>query len=250
MPVVDRNSFRGRELRGNANERGATSTHVVVKLPHGGAYDDGKYRCCIEATRGLTRADIELFLCRHIKLDATDNPWEFPATVMRNKRAVDVLYKYRPKLHLVADTGRYMRTAANTIGAVTQLKFTKRSERQSVNQATSVQHRDFVADVQYRISAKQGPEGLEAKQRWLKEVIEYYHDRGFTSKLFFRHASGATIGGEVHQDLKSATDLLLCQRDFIALPEAPPAWTEQINEDIAFGMISLLEKESLWGTRT
>ena len=45
--VVDTQKLTGREISGNASERGSRSAHVIARLPVK-QYDDGSYRCAIE----------------------------------------------------------------------------------------------------------------------------------------------------------------------------------------------------------
>jgi len=75
FPVVDVESFRGRELSGEREERGATSAHIVARLPETDGYDDGSYRCIVEYAPPITRAMIERFLSRQLRRAASD--WSF-----------------------------------------------------------------------------------------------------------------------------------------------------------------------------
>ena len=82
FPLVDLETFAGRELSGKELERGASCAHVVVKLPSDGDFDDGNYRCAFENVSPITRMAVERFLSRQIR---RDGEWEFSVTSVDKK---------------------------------------------------------------------------------------------------------------------------------------------------------------------
>ncbi len=153
FPVVHTQTFDGREIAGEEQERGAMTAHVVVRLPEKGAYDDGTYRCAIEAVHGITRRDVESFIDRQLR---REGEWTFSVTVPKKKAKGNETktYLYHPRLEFFADVGRALQTL--TEGRIlSQMVFTKRSQRQQIGQPTDVIHEDVLADVEYRISARQ-----------------------------------------------------------------------------------------------
>ena len=91
---------------GADEERGALSAHVVVRLPIE-QYDDGSYRCAIEAVHSIPRRVIENFLCRQLRRQAAADELEFSVKQFGKKgKIVERNYRYYPRLELFADIGR------------------------------------------------------------------------------------------------------------------------------------------------
>ena len=59
------------------------------------------------------------------------------------------------------------------------MTFTKRSEKQSIGKPTSLEHKDVYADVELRVSAKQGPDDPIERVSWLQTVRSYYEKIGY-----------------------------------------------------------------------
>jgi hypothetical protein len=155
--VVDMGKLTGREISGESEERGSLSAHVVVRLPIK-QYDDGSYRCAIEVTPHITRSAIEQFLCRQLRRQASADELTFTAEVSDKKGGViEKRYRYNPRLELFADIGRKLDFALSGGRELTHMTFTKRSEKKSIGKPTAVDHRDIVADVEFKVAAKQGP---------------------------------------------------------------------------------------------
>lgn len=245
FPVVDIENYQGRELSGSSDERGATAAHVVMRLPLNGAPDDGSYRCVVEAVPNVSRKNVETLLSRQLRRHAKAPVWTFSVTKSSSgKKPETAEYQYYPRFDLVADIGR---TVGNSIGKVlSQLVFTKRSEKQNASQATEVSHEDVYADVELRISAKQGPDDPALLKQWALALKDIYEKRGFDTKMYFRHAGGGQFSGNVHAAVDGATDLLMCQREIVTLPGEPKRWSDVIQPEIRDAMIKILERDELW----
>ena len=107
FPVVDVETMIGRHLVGKANDIGAETAHMIVRVPANGKYEDGFYRCAIEYTKGITRHDIETYLCRQLRRTARQGQWTFDELKKSKKGKVESKrYQYRPRLELIADLGK------------------------------------------------------------------------------------------------------------------------------------------------
>ena len=165
-------------------ERGATSAHVVARLPSAGAYDDGSYRCVVEYAPPITRAMIERFLSRQLRRVAHAEDWSFSILVPGKKGTQkEKKYKYHPKVQLLSDFGRKLN--ANKGKTLTHVVFTKRQEKQSAGKETDVEHQDFVADVEFRVSAKQAPEDPEEKQGFFRLNSSPLRNAGLRDAVLF-----------------------------------------------------------------
>jgi hypothetical protein len=244
FPVVNTKDFSGREISGDDEERGATAAHVVVRMPMPGTgFDDGNYRCSLETVSPITRRDVEGFLSRQTRR-AED--WIFSVDI-RDKagKKLTKAYRYHPKFNLFADIGRKMNTF--TDGRVLNyMLFTKRAEKQSIAKPTAAVHNDVYADVELKISAKQGPDDQQEQQSWAESLRQAYKQRGFESRLYYRHIYGGVLSGEIHQAVDGAADIMMCPKEIITLKKNPKRWTSTINAEIASGMITLLDKDELW----
>ncbi|MCJ2039226.1 hypothetical protein MKK55_09765 [Methylobacterium sp. J-059] len=78
LSVIHQRNFRGRQISGDEDEVGASTAHVVVRLPANGEYDDGSYRCAIEhVSGGVTRKNISALLRRQLRRHARAEDWTF-----------------------------------------------------------------------------------------------------------------------------------------------------------------------------
>jgi hypothetical protein len=155
--VVHTQKLTGREIAGAGEERGSLSAHVVVRLPIK-QYDDGSYRCAIEVAHSIPRSAIEHFLCRQLRRQAASDESTFSVKVPGKRgMVVEKEYRYNPRLELFADIGRKIDFVLSGGRELAHMTFTKRSEKQSIGKPTSVAHKDLYADVELKVSAKQGP---------------------------------------------------------------------------------------------
>jgi len=244
--VVDTQKLTGREISGNASERGSRSAHVVVRLPVR-QYDDGSYRCAIEVANSITRSDIENFLCRQLRRQAAADQATFVIKSVDKKGNVkEKAYRYTPRLELFADIGRKLDFATSSGRELAYMTFTKRSERRSIGKKTELIHDDVIADVQYRVSAKQGPEDPKERNGWLVRVRAYFETNGYESHMTYRQLGGGILSGHVHQALAGAADLVMCQKELISLPTSPKDWYKAIDDEIVEQMIAFTNADQLW----
>lgn len=248
FPVVDIVNFSGRDLNAKEDERGSSSCHVVIRLPAVGAYDDGSYRCAIEYVTSLTRRNIEHLLSRQLRRHARASEMTFMVrTSGKGKKASEKTYKYHPRLDLLADVGRSILSAAGTREKkLSHLVFTKRSERQDIAGKTAVFHDDVFADVELRISGKQAPVEKPEQKTWLQRLRSHYEQAGFETKVYFRHVGGTVLGGEMHDEVAGAADLMLCAKELIETTTPPRRWVDAIQPDTRDKMIELLERDEIW----
>jgi hypothetical protein len=73
-----------------------------------------------------------------------------------------------------------------------------------------------------------------------------YKERGFESRLYYRHIHGGVLSGEIHQAVDGAADIMMCPKEIITLKKNPKRWTSTINAEIVTHMIALLDKNELW----
>jgi hypothetical protein len=247
FPVVRTDNFEGREIAGEEIERGASTAHVVVRLPPIDAYDDGEYRCTIEVVAPITRAQIEYFFSRQMRRHCTDQEWDYSEVITkRGSKPRKKSYRYWVKIHLNADVGRSLISAGSGGKTLTSMLFTKRKVRRGIGQATEVVHEDVIADVNIKISARQGPSDAQQQRIWYTQIRRWYEDRGFNCRLFFRGPSGTALSGGVDHAVAGAADLIMCPREQIILSEAPKRWRASIDEEVVAGMRKLLDRDDLW----
>lgn len=244
FPVVHTATFEGRELSGADEERGAIASHTVIRLPTGDAYDDGSYRCTLEAVPRLSRTMIEGFLRRQLGRSAE---WTFTVQIQKKKKVTERIYKYSPRLELHADVGRSLKHAVTDGRILSHMLFTKRATKQEIGKPTAIEHEEVIADVEIRISAKQGPEDPAERRGWAGRLKGWYESLGYESRLYFRTAkTGMTLSGEVHSDVSSAADLLMCPKEPISLSKAPRPWRPTIHAETVEKMKELLGRDELW----
>lgn len=242
FPVVHTATFTGREIAGEDEERGATAAHFVIRMPGKDGYDDGSYRCALETVSPITRRDIESFLSRQIR---RVGGWTFSVDIPGKKKTTTKVYSYHPRFNLFADIGRRLAGIGDD-RILNYVLFTKRSEKQAVGKATAVIHKDVYADVDLRISARQGPQEPEEQGKWVDALRQAYKERGFESRLYYRHINGGTLSGEVHQAVDGAADIMMCPKEIISLTKKPKRWTSTINSEVAESIITLLDNDDLW----
>lgn len=248
FPVVHTVNFTGREISGDDAERGASTAHVVVRLPKDGELDDGNYRCVIEVVHSVTRQHIENFLCRQLRRHSDAQEWVFTVTTKKkeDKASKTKDYRYNPRLELFSDIGRALNLAASGGKVLSHMVFTKRSEKQSIGVPKTVVHTDVVADVELRISAKQGPDDPEEMRTWASAIRAAYEKLNYDSKMYYRHINGRIISGNVHEAVAGASDLLMCPKELISTKKPAKRWLPSISDEVADGMIALLENDGLW----
>lgn len=243
--VVDIDQLTGREISGRDNERGSVSAHVVIRLPIK-QYDDGSYRCGIEAARNIPRLEIERFLCRQLRRWSSSEGLVFSVNLIDKKgRSNEKNYRYNPRLELFSDIGRRLDFVSGGGRELTHMTFTKRSTKQALGKKTSIDHQDIIADVELKISAKQGPSDTKKRTAWLVGVRKHFELQGYETRMYYRHISGGMMSGEVHQALAGATDLVMCQKELISVAHARE-WYSKISDDVAERIISLLNTDELW----
>jgi len=124
--------------------------------------------------------------------------------------------------------------------------FVKHSEKRSIGKATSATHQDIVADVELKISAKQGPDDPKARYAWLASVRAHFENSGYRSRMLYRNLSGSVVSGSVHQALAGATDLVMCQKELMSFDEKPKDLYPKIDTDVTDQLIEFLDKDALW----
>lgn len=247
MTVVHLDTFNGRELIGEQQERGAFTAHVVVKLPAVGDKDDASYRCVIEGGTSVTRRDIETLLCRQLRREARQGEWVFPGLKKKSpKGQAEKDYRYTPRLELLADIGRKVSPLTAGGRPLAYMLFTKRAERQTIGKETSIVDREFNADVEYKVSASQGPDDPAEKATWLSGIRSAYAARGYTTRMFYRQVNGGVMAGQLLKAIDGAADLFMCPREVIQLASAPKSWVPHIRQDVVEQMRILLDKDALW----
>lgn len=269
FPVVHTTTFQGREIEGEAEERGATAAHVLVRLPPESALNLGTYRCAIEAVPAINRSSIERFLSRQLRREvAMSGGWTFSVTETgRGKKPVTKEFKYSPRLELYADVGRKFSGDLTDGRILTSMVFTKRKERQAIGRAAEIAHEDVIAqvgfvttstmpadpeasvlaDVEYRVSANQGPSEPAEKRSWVSSVRRHFEDRGYESRLYFRHvAGGPMLAGDVHPAFAGASDLLICPKEVISFSQPLKQWRPDVDPEAIEKMKEILDNDSLW----
>lgn len=249
--VEDMLNFTGREIAGSTNERAVTAAHISVRIPkHESQFDDGKYRCTIDAVSPLSRSAIERFLCRQIARQTRAEKWTFSVREQkkRSKKATMVVTEceYTPYVELLADVGRSLSLEAGSQSDLSSMVFTKRAERQSVHDATEVKHTDFIANVEIKISGNQGPTDPTEKATWVKSILDHFSGIGFDSKIYYKHQNGAVVGGGIHHALESAADILMCPKEMMTIDEQIQSWEPKVNPKIEAAMKELLDRDELW----
>jgi hypothetical protein len=245
--VVDTSSLKGRDITGDKNERGGVSAHVVVRLPIK-QHDDGDYRCSIEVAHSINRGMIEAFLCRQLRRWGHANELTFEVHSPDKKGRMNVKeYRYNPRLELFADVGRTLSFATAGGRELSHMTFTKRSTKQSIGGKDHVLHQELIADVELKVSAKQGPDDVNERFAWLAGIRSFYETNGYKTKLTYRQLNGGiVVSGNIHQALAGATDLVMCQKELLTLTQSHRDWYSKIDDEIADQMATFLDKDQLW----
>jgi len=245
--VVDTLSLKGRDITGAKNERGGVSCHVVVRLPVK-QHDDGTYRCAIEAGHHINRSMIEQFICRQLRRWAQINELMYEIKDVDKKGKSNArVYRYTPRLELYADVGRSLSFAESGGRELAHMTFSKRSAKQSIGGKEHVLEQEVIADVELRVSAKQGPEEPKARLVWLAGIKSIFESQGYHTRLTYRHlATGGIISGSVHKALAGAADLMMCQKELMFTKHASRDWYSKIDDEIEEQMATFLDKDELW----
>jgi hypothetical protein len=249
FPVVHIETFEGREIQGAAQERGASTAHVVARLPADGDFDDGAYRCAIEVQHPITRSQIEHFLAYQLRRHCDEQEWLFPVNAKKKRRdgkVVTTEHRYRAKFRLLADVGRKLNVAGGSGRNLSHMVFSKRATRQAIGKQVDVINEEIVADVELRVHAKQGPEDPAERLNWAARVRKHYEERGYDCRLYFRNAGGQALSGAVDQAIESAADLLMCPRETIYLTSSPKRWHATIHAEVVEKLRDILDQDELW----
>lgn len=248
LPLVHTESFAGREMEGEIEEVGASCTHVAIRLPSETDYDVGRYRCAIEYVNGgVSRKLIETFFRRQLRRYADVEDLTFDIFKPNKKgKPTKFEYKFHPSLELMADVGRKLGAFAGSKKILTQILFTKRSERRSAGKPTDVVMSDYTADVEVKISALQGPEDQAEKRSWVSRIRAEYEAQGYLTHLSYRYAGGTTLKGKASAEVAGAADLLMCPKEIIYLDESPKRWREAFCPAILTRLRELVDRDNLW----
>jgi hypothetical protein len=245
--VVDTSNLKGRDITGGRNERGGVSCHVLVRLPIK-QHDDGVYRCAIESAHHINRGMIEAFICRQLRRWAQTNEITYEVHTPDKKGRMNAKgYRYTPRLELHADVGRSLSFATSGGKELAQMTFSKRSTKQSIGGKDHVKHQELIADVELRVSAKQGPDDAKERMAWLTNIRSFYEGQGYQTKMTYRHlASGGVFSGKVHKALAGAADLVMCPKELMSLKHGLRDWYAEIDDEIEEQMATFLDKDQLW----
>ncbi len=246
FPVVNMATLEGRHVAGDDKERGGRTSHLVIRLPMNNAYDDGSYRCAIEYEPAIPRDDIEILLCRQLRRIATQSRWAFNIQYQNKKGKTETReYRYWPRLELHAELGNKL-TSNIDPGQILQIVFSKRSQRLQTAGPTEIADREFTADLEVRVSAKQAPEEPQERRSWLLAVKEWWEGQGYTSKVYFRNIKGTTEKGAVSKDMAAATDLLMSPKKEIVLAGEQEVWRDDFDRATLDAMRELVDSDELW----
>ncbi len=245
--VVDTSNLKGRDITGGKNERGGVSCHVMARLPIK-QHDDGVYRCAIESVHHINRGMIETFIARQLRRWAYGNELTYEVQSADKKgKMVAKVYRYNPKMELHSDVGRSLAFAGTGGKELAQMTFSKRSEKQSIGGKDHVHQQELFADVELRVSAKQGPADPKERATWLTQIRTHFELRGYQTKLTYRHlASGGILSGNVHKALAGAADLVMCPKELMSLKHGLRDWYATIDDEIEEQMATFLDKDQLW----
>ncbi len=249
FPVVNIETFSGREIEGDEDERGAATAHVVIRLPTADGYDDAQYRCAVEAVRPITRRDIESLLCRQLRRYSKDHGFVFPGDIPAKAKGKGkpVEYKYRPRLELAADVGRALDLSVGQKRTLSQLVFVNRSEKKELAGPTSVLHEEYLASVEVRVSAKQAPTDEKERAGWLTQLRTYWEGRGYETRAYYRNANGSVVSGEIlHRDIEGAADLVMCPKEMVTLPGERKGWRATFCDQTLAKMREIVDRDELW----
>ncbi len=246
FPVVDTVTYEGREISGDAEERGAFAAHVLVRIPTAKSYDDASYRCAIEHVASINRRDVEALFSRQIRRQSKTEEWRFSVKKKGRKgKNIEQAYKYHPRLDLVSDVGRSLLTGFDE-KSISKIVFTNRNEKLNLGQKTDIEYRDVVGNIDISVNASQGPDDEAEKQTWFQGLKRIYELRGYESKIYFRHVKGRTMSGDVHAAIAEATDLVMCPREIVKLQGRPRVWRNAIEDDTVAAMKNVVDNDALW----
>ncbi len=244
--VVNPADFSGRSIAGTGLERGACTAHVCVLLPPPGRYDDGEYRCVIEVVPQITRSAIQHLLSRQIRRQCDLEEWSYEVNrVDRRGKKQTKTYRYHPRLELRADVGRNIQSAQ--VGRVLKnLVFTNTSAKMNTGGSTHKIHEEFTANVQIKISTKDGPKDPGLLAKWVSNIKNYHEKIGYKTRLSFGSADGSHDVGAVAGALEGATDILMCPREVVTFQTAREIWEPFVQPSVVSSLQELLNKDELW----
>lgn len=248
--VEDIKEYIGREISGSDDEHSVTSVHLMIRTPiDESQFDIGRYRCVLDAVSPLSRSHIEHFLCRQLRRYSDGLEWKFSVTEQTGRRKSPTTreFRYTPKLELNAEVGRSFEAGAPGAKELSYMVFTKRSEIQTIGRGALVDHDEFLANVEYKILASHGPVDSAEKLSWVAKIRNHFTGNGFDFKLYYRHINGAQMGGEVHQAVSGAADLLMCPKEFVTLASPVRSSESKVNSSLATVMKEILDRDEIWG---
>jgi hypothetical protein len=245
--VSNPKTFQGRPIKGEETERGVISAVIMIRLPAEGAYDDGRYRCVVEAMPSLNRAAIEHFLCRQLRRDSDRDKWTYPVDKPQRKGTKKVPARYTPKLELHAGGfGRKVDGSGGTSKILKSLTFVKRASKESIGEGTDIEHTEFEADLRVHVSAAQGVSEPGGVMAWAKRLRKSFEERGYETSVAFRHAGGDVVTGKIDASLSSAADLMLCQREPVTFATPREIWEATLRPDVVDCLREVLDRDELW----
>src|SRR5689334_226810 len=81
-----------------------------------------------------------------------------------------------------------------------------------------------------RLTRTKGSNNPAVRRTWASSIRSHFENRGYTSRLYFRHATGGPMfAGDVHPAIAGASDLLICPREVISFTEPPKHWRPEID---------------------
>ncbi|MCA0317487.1 MAG: hypothetical protein LCH88_05385 [Proteobacteria bacterium] len=249
FPVVNLDTYEGREVEADRDERGAAAAHVIVRLPQANEYEDGQYRCAIEAVHSVTRSDIAMLLSRQLLRVARDREFNFSVEIppKGKARGREKAYRYHPKIDLLADVGRALDAATSPKRTLSHMVFVNRSERQELAGATSVIDREYTASVEVKVSAKEAPADEGERSGWWTKLRQTWENRGYETRVYYRSVGGGMLSGEVqHRDIEGAADLVLCPRELVDIPGEAKRWRATFCEQTLGKLRELVDRDELW----
>ncbi len=245
LHLINSETFEGREISGDEHEYGATSAHVLVKLPTPGEYEEAIYRTAIEAVAPITRRQLAWFLSAQVRRYARAQDFSFsvedPEPGARGKTKK---YLYHPKIELVSDIGRQINLAVGG-QAVSSIVFAKRGSLKEVSGETTIEYRKSRRTPSF-VSTRTKPSGPRRAENMASKPDKGLEKQGVQIRLYFKGLGGKEMVGTVHRDLEGAADLLLCHKERIVFPDHPPKWRPRLCEDTVRQLIELVDRDELW----
>jgi hypothetical protein len=246
--VENRANLEGREVSGEVNESGAIAAHFVARLPLAESLLDlGNYRCLTEVASPITRSHLEFLLCRQLRRTTDMANWTFSSTTQAKRSAKPMTkdHPYTPRLEFGGDIGRNMSTNGS-VREISSMVFLKEAERETIGPGLEVDRTDVIKNVEIRIAASQAPEKPEEKVSWFERVKKHFAGQGYEVRLHFKHVNGGYVGGEVHEAVDGAFDIVMCDREIVQLDKPLLASSSTIDADFCSKLRDVLDKDELW----